>query len=185
MEPPLVMPHRDPDHPDAASLAVQWTRAQPAVAAFIRSVVPDYHDAQDVLQQTAVVVFKKFNEFDTASDFVAWAIGIARFEVLHARRAGARDHHLFNTEQVSRIADAFVAIRDDFEPMDEALDHCMKKVTGRPRTMLDLKYHDNLTASQIAEQLGMNENAVFTALSRTRSSLRKCIEQRLTEGGDA
>lgn len=104
METTAVMSDRDPHNPDASSLAVLWTKAQPAVAAFIRSVVPDYHDAQDVLQQTAIVVFKKFAEFDTSSNFIAWSIGVARFEVLHARRSSARDHHLFDSDEVSRIA---------------------------------------------------------------------------------
>ena len=38
-------------------LARQWTAAQPGVSIFISSIIPDTHDAPDVLQDVAAAIF--------------------------------------------------------------------------------------------------------------------------------
>jgi RNA polymerase sigma-70 factor (ECF subfamily) len=63
-------------------LTVQWAQSQPLIAAFISSLVPDFHDANDILQNVAVVTVRKYEQFDPNRSFVAWAIGIAKNEIL-------------------------------------------------------------------------------------------------------
>ena len=67
-----------------------WTAAQPIVGSYIGSLVPDFQEAEDLLQEVALVLLRKFPEYDDRRPFVAWALGVARFEVLHARRSHAR-----------------------------------------------------------------------------------------------
>ena len=55
-----------------------WTRAQPVVAGYVSSMTPDVHEADDLLQDTAVVLLRKFGEYDPGRSFVAWALGIAK-----------------------------------------------------------------------------------------------------------
>ena len=59
-------------------ITVQWAQSQPLIAAFISSLVPDFHDADDILQNVAVVTVRKYEQFDPNRSFVAWAIGIAK-----------------------------------------------------------------------------------------------------------
>ena len=67
-----------------------WVLAQPTVSAFIASLVRDFRDRDDVLQDVAVAVIDSFRSYDPSRPFVAWAIGIARNEVRHhLRRKGA------------------------------------------------------------------------------------------------
>ena len=65
-------------------LTVQWAQSQPLIAAFISSLVPDFHDADDILQNVAVVTVRKYEQFDPNRSFVAWAIGIAKNEIWNA-----------------------------------------------------------------------------------------------------
>lgn len=168
-----------------AQMAAEWSRAQPMIAAFIRSVIPDFHTAEDVLQQTAFVVFEKLDEYDESRPFVTWAISIARYTSMHSLRSYSRDRHVFDSNEIERIANAFSAFQGEAGPMAEALDYCIKKVEGRHRQLLTLKYQKNLSARQIGQQLNMRENAVFTMLSRIRSALRNCIERRIADGGQS
>ena len=55
-----------------------WTLAQPSVSAFVSSVVRDFRDRDDVLQDIAVAVIESIDLYDTERPFVAWAIGVAR-----------------------------------------------------------------------------------------------------------
>lgn len=48
-----------------------WTLAQPAVSAFVTSVVRDFRDRDDVLQDVAVAVVDSFDSYDPQKPFVA------------------------------------------------------------------------------------------------------------------
>ena len=171
----------DPHAHAMRELARLWTGAQPAVAAFISSLVPNFHDAEDVLQRVAVAVADKFAEYDPSRPFTAWAIGVARYEVLYRRRQFATDRHVFDSDAVVRIADAYESMADRFDDMKAALNGCMGEVAGRSRKILELRYRHELAPAQIAERLRMKPNAVYVALHRLRGSLRDCVERKLAD----
>lgn len=167
---------------DRKSLAVLWTQAQPSVAAFIRSLVPDYHQAQDLLQQTAVIVFEKFDAFDHQRPFVAWAIGIARIQVMRHRQGRGRDGLVFNSEQVDRIVQAFESIDSELDVMRDALAACIDELPDRNRRLIRLRYGHQMSVAGIGAQVQMKPNAVMVALHRIRAALRVCIQRRLGRG---
>ena len=67
-------------------LTVYWVQAQPLVLSFIASLVPDFKEADDILQNVALVTTRRFAEYDRQRPFVAWAIGIAKDEIENYRR---------------------------------------------------------------------------------------------------
>ena len=80
-----------------------WTQAQPAVAGYIGSLVPNFHEAEDLLQNVAVVLLRKYPEYDESLPFVAWAMGIARFEILAKQRNFARSRTVFTPELAEQV----------------------------------------------------------------------------------
>src|SRR5262249_1951892 len=58
----------------------------PELLAFVRSAMPGHPDAEDLAQQTLLKIFFRISELDTTRDGVAWAFGIAIFEVRTLRR---------------------------------------------------------------------------------------------------
>ena len=79
-----------------------WTSAQPAVANYVHALVRDRGAAQDVLQETALVIFRRFADYDGQRPFLAWALGIARFQVLGIQRDAARSRVAFD-EHLHRV----------------------------------------------------------------------------------
>jgi RNA polymerase sigma-70 factor (ECF subfamily) len=153
-----------------------WTLAQPTVSAFVTSLVRDFRDRDDVLQETAVAVIESFDRYDPARPFVAWALGIARNQVgLYLRRRG-RDRHTFDTEAVEQLAVAFESVAPEgFHQLDYLRD-CMQRLEGRARQICELRYSDDLKPAAIAATVGMTANTVAKALQRIRDQLRTCIE---------
>ena len=165
-------------------LAVRWTKSQPAVAAFITSLVPDFHQAEDVLHQVVVVLVRKYTEYDPKQPFEAWAVGIARLEVLKHRRKFASDKHIFDDRLTELIAEEFSQPNTELDERHHALADCLKQVKGRFMKVLQWRYFDDLSPAAIAERMEMPVGAVRTLLHRARGSLRKCIDNRLpTKGG--
>ncbi len=56
-------------------------RHQTQIFGFIYSLVRNFDDADDLFQQTSLVLWKKYDRYDPSKSFVAWACGVARFEV--------------------------------------------------------------------------------------------------------
>ncbi len=165
----------------AEQLAVQWTKAQPYVAAYITSILRDFHRSEDVLQQVAVVLVRKFGEYDPAQPFLSWALGIAKFEILKEQRRGARDRHVFGDDLTERLGAAYEKMSGQLEAYGPMLDECLKEVDCRARLALDLRYVEDLKPADVAEQMEMTPGAVRVLLHRARTALRDCIERRMKE----
>lgn len=163
-----------------AKLAQDWTRAQPVVAAFIASVVPDFHEAEDVLQSVAAAVVRKADSYDPGRSFLGWAIGVARYEVLmHARRS-ARDRHVFDERVIEQLEAACERLAPEWDERRRALSRCIEAISSRSRQLLELCYVDGLSPGRIAAKLGLDAAAVRVRLSRVRAELRQCIERHAT-----
>ena len=160
-----------------------WTKAQPAVAGFIRAAVGNRAESDDLLQDVAVVLLRKFQTYDRSQAFVGWAIGIARYEILAYHRRCSSDRLFFDNETLGQVAAAYERVSNDLGDMGEALKHCVEGTTGRSRQLLELRYVDELSVNDIARRLRLGLSAVKVALHRLRVALHKCVEERLSRGG--
>src|SRR5215471_21300118 len=85
-------------------LLVLMTKHQRQIFAYIYALVPNRYDAEDLLQETSVVICEKFSEFEEGTDFVAWACQIAYWRVRYSRQKFARSKVIFQQELVDALA---------------------------------------------------------------------------------
>lgn len=158
-----------------------FVRHQTRIRGFIVSLLGDFTAAEDVLQETFLVVQAKAAEFEPGSNFIAWAFQIARFQVMKAQSRHQRAAGRFSAATL----DALAASAPE-EPFDEsklgALPGCIAKLAPQARRVVDLFYQHEHPPREIARQLGWTPAAVSVALSRSRRFLRECIEQQLRSG---
>ena len=69
-----------PAHEQFTSLLL---RHHAALLGYILSLVSNWSDAEDILQQASVVMWRKFGEFQPGSDFRSWGCQIAKFHALN------------------------------------------------------------------------------------------------------
>ena len=160
-----------------------WTVAQPVVSAFVTSVIRDFKDRDDVLQDIAVAAIESFEAYDAERPFVPWVMGVARNQVGLYLRRRRRDRLTFDQETVELLATAFSEVTPLQRQRRDALADCLKQVTGRAHTLGQLRYRDDLKPAAIAARLGMQPNAVAKALQRIRDQLRICVSRRAAPGG--
>jgi RNA polymerase sigma-70 factor (ECF subfamily) len=156
-----------------------WTEAQPKLAGYINALVPDFQEVEDILQDVAVVLLKKFPEYDPQRPFIGWSIGVARREVLMSRRRHARSFLCYQTELLEQIGQAYEELAPELDERARALKECLKAVQGRASELLQLRYEQSLKPNAISRRLGLAAVAVRVMLSRTRASLRQCIERKI------
>lgn len=157
--------------------------AQPGMQRFVCAQIPNMHDAEDVLQKATVLLWRKFPEYREGTSFKAWAIQVARYEVLHARRSYARSKCVFTDELIDRIADdcAGTSVMD-VEARSRALDGCLMKLSDPQRRIIESHYRERLTFESIARACGRTAEQLRVQLFRLRAVLRKCISDTLGAG---
>jgi RNA polymerase sigma-70 factor (ECF subfamily) len=163
-------------------LAALWEQARPAVFAYLTATVYDFHRAEDLLQEVAVAIAARFHTYDRERSFLAWAIGIARNRTLLYFREQARDRQHFSEATLQSLSNAAEQMsHNDGSCRRDALRHCLGKVAGRRRRVIDLRYSGDQSIADIASQLGMTANAVKIMLHRVRATLEQCVERRLAQ----
>ena len=164
-------------------LARQWVAVQPSVSAYIWSCIPDFHAAEDLLQDVAEDVASSFGRYDPDRPFIGWVLGIARFKVTDYYRKHSRDRHVFQGESLERLVAAFETVFPEVDPKREALEHCIDKLQAKSRRALEMRYEQDMKPAQIAEAIGSTPGSVRVTLTRIRTALSKCIETRLSRKG--
>lgn len=180
MDQPPTNPARDDAYERFTALLVA---NQPAIMGFIRTLLPQTSEAEDLLQATCLIAWQKFDRFDPSTKFSTWACQIAYFEVKNYLRTKARDRHVFSDEVLEHLAQE--TPRDQERLADEraALDKCVAALAADERELLSQAYTPGMTVRQIAEQLDRTANSLYKQLNRIRRRLLSCITHRLKQGG--
>ncbi len=152
---------------------------QRRIHAFIGTFLTKAADVDDVLQETSIVLWRKFAEFDQTRDFLRWACGVAKLEVLKFYRQQTGRILTLGEDVIEAIAEDRASLDPVLERRREALVHCMGKLTTRDRELIERCYGGQTTTKHVAEQLGRPVNAVYKSLGRIRRALFECIERRL------
>lgn len=181
----MPSPFQDPD--DRYETFVKlYTRHEPALRAFVRSLVSSWADADEILQNTALVLWRKFGDFDVTTNFMAWACTVARFEVLGWRRDRARDRHVFDEDLIELLASEAVAQQESLASERSALEFCLGRLPDESRALVLAAYEPGAKLHEAATRLGKSATAFYKTLARIRASLLDCIrERRLAEEGGA
>jgi RNA polymerase sigma-70 factor (ECF subfamily) len=165
----------------SAEFVALWTAHARRVYAYIYSMVPNWSDADDILQETSVVVLEKFDEFQRGTSFAAWACKIAYLKVLEfhkrTRPLELRDELFLNA--VSLVA------ADYAESLDrrlEALAACIARLPEKDRQLIELRYRGDQAIAAMAAKIGRTTSAVYKALSRIHEQLLDCVRRKVTEG---
>lgn len=160
-----------------------WTLAQPTVSAFVASVVRDFQDRDDVLQEIAVAVVQSFERYDASRSFVGWALGVAQNQVLLYIRRKGRERHVFDTAAVELISQAFADLPARENRMLDHLEDCIGLLDPNSKELCVLRYEQDLKPAAIAERVGASANTVAKALQRIRERLRACVERKASLKG--
>lgn len=150
---------------------------------YIFGIVRNSSDAQDILQQTAVTLWKKFDELDEDVNFVRWAIAVARFETLNFLKYRRRSRIYFDQGLMEQLAEEFGGLSNDMiEARREALKSCLSRLPSADSKLIESRYAHGLGSRQLSELLNRSQASVCNSIRRIRDTLLQCV-QRATDQG--
>jgi RNA polymerase sigma-70 factor (ECF subfamily) len=167
----------DPKHTE--QIMQLLTQYQRRLHVYIRSLVPNRTDAEEVLQEVNLFIWRQADEFKLGTDFGAWAYKIAYYHVLTYRKRLARQKLRFSDALMEQLAESAAASAEMTDQRQEALEKCIEKLRKEDRDLVRLRYEVGGTAQALANKLGRTAKAIYYALNRIHLSLLTCIERSL------
>jgi RNA polymerase sigma-70 factor (ECF subfamily) len=154
------------------------TRHQAQLFGYLYALVRNLEDADDLYQQTTLLLWKKFDEFEAGSNFAGWACRVARFEALAFLQKKRRSRLVFDEDVILALADVEFDVRRADDRRD-ALEKCLAKLPAPDRELLELAYADESHIHEIAAAIGRSAQSVYNSLSRIRQALFACVQRSL------
>ena len=162
---------------------LELTQLQQRLFGFLFKRLADREQAHEVLQRTNLVLCRKAGNYEPGTNFKAWAMAVANYEVMAYRKTQVRERLVFTDE-----VDAMLGPDDDGRSSAQSarvahLSHCLQGMSSKNRELLDWRYQGERTMEKIAEDIGSTIGAVKVKLHRLRRQLLGCIQNRMQEDG--
>lgn len=157
---------------------------QPRIYAFILGLVHDWADAEEIFQDTCTLLWGKFGQYSSGSNFCDWACQIAKYKVLNFRKRRARNPLELSDAVLELVAEEQLR-RSDWDARYAALIQCRDKLRPLDRDLLDRCYASGVTAKSVAKELGRPADTIYKSLKRIRGMLYECIRRALAMEGSA
>ena len=162
---------------DRDCLAALYDRYAPALLAIGRRILGDRREAEDLLHDVFIEVWRQAGDYDEARGSVrAWLLMRMRSRALDRRKSAA----------LSKRADlpAPEAVIDATEPGEDpalgpdrqAVRRALAALPAEQRQVLELGYFEGLSSSEIAERVRAPIGTVKSRVAAALSKLRQAVE---------
>ena len=167
-----------------AEFAERLRTHQVQIFGYIYSLVRNFDDADDLFQQTSLAMWNKYPQFDPSRSFVAWACGVARFEVSNFLRSRSRQRLYFSDDLSLLLIDAQESLEADrVEERREILAGCVKKLRKGDQELIEACYGEESRVPEVAREWGRSSQSIHNSLKRIRRALFDCVRRSLEPGG--
>lgn len=144
---------------------------------YITALLPAANDAADVLQETSLVLWRRFDTFELGTNFFAWACKIARLQVMKFREQQGRSARIFDNSLLEKLA---VEAGDETLASGVALhtlENCLGKLCEKDRILIRRRYQPGASVQALSADIGRSANSLSKSLGRIRRVLMECIER--------
>ena len=144
----------------------------------IRKIVITHEDADDVLQNTFIKIFRNIDKFNQESKLFSWMYRIATNEAITFINKRNKERKV----EISEVQEHLVStLENDIyfsgEEIQEILQKAIASLPQKQQLVFNMKYFDNIKYTQISEILGTSVGALkasyFHAVKKIESYIKK------------
>ncbi|QDT63327.1 sigma-70 family RNA polymerase sigma factor [Calycomorphotria hydatis] len=157
-----------------------------AIYRAILTLVPAPSDADDVMQEVCVVMWKQFDDFEPGTNFTRWGRTIA-FNLSRSHLRQSRKHRagVIDEGAIAEVVRTSEGAQELLELRREYLNQCLQELKSPERTFVVECYRTGEKLTHVAKRLGEKVDRVYLRLSRIRRRLLSCIEKKIQAGGES
>ncbi|MDV6029405.1 MAG: sigma-70 family RNA polymerase sigma factor [Phycisphaera sp. RhM] len=162
-------------------------RHDQSIRRFVRSLLPSNQGVDDVMQETALECWKKFESFtpttadDAVDEFIRWACVIARYKVLSWQRDSSRDRLVFRESVIERLAQDAMQDLEQRDRERKAIERCLGELDDDHRRLVLSVHSPGESIAKIAEETGVKTRRLYSRVNALRKQLLDCVQGRLVE----
>lgn len=178
------MENTENDHPqksdfmkEKAPFVKLLTANYARIYAYIISLVPNDSDADDLMQETAAVMWENFSRFEPGTNFVSWAVTIAKFQILKYRKKHQRSRVFLSDKAYDLLISETEKIQEESQDRLQALRNCLKKLSQKDQQFIRLRYYEGASARIVAQKTGQSIDAVYRYGARLNDLLLGCMRR--------
>lgn len=152
---------------------------QRRIYGFINAMLPNRSASDDIMQETSLMMWQNFDQFQKGTNFAAWGMSIARNLVMQHYRKQKRNRLTFDLEAIENIASQ----SDVFDSTDDKVDalrRCFKKLNTNDQKILEQRYIDNSPVQKIAENVNCTTGHMYRIIAKIHNMLLRCINIQLS-----
>jgi len=156
---------------------------QEPVFRYIFSLVACEADARDVLQETSLALYRKFDAYDASRPFLPWAYRFAYLQVQKHREKAARSPLLFSEDVMDLLAHDRERIEPELDQRLQLLNRCLAKLTPQDKELVTSRYAMRQGAEEMMQRFAMSRRTLFRNLELLRLRLHECVTRQLQSEG--
>ncbi len=149
-----------------------------SLTAFIAGITRDLHLAEDVFQEICVKAVAWATEFESAAHLIHWARLSGKNRAIDNLRTRDGGYEGLSEDLLATLA-ADWPEKSSAAPLQEALLHCIEKVTPNNRELLRLRYFERRSCDKIAAVMGRKIESLYQSLARLHKTLGDCVRARV------
>jgi RNA polymerase sigma-70 factor, ECF subfamily len=175
------------DHPDKpidkdslnARFFHHFMRNQKQFHAYILMMVHNYQDAEDLMQEAAILMLEKFPEFQPDKPFFAWGMGITRNIILRFRHKRGRQTVFFQEKIYQQLEASSQQHTHLLDEKSDVMRACLRKLKERDRRLVAMRYEKQDSMKYIADQMNRSLDGLYHSFSRIYTALRQCVNRQM------
>ena len=159
-----------------------FLRSEREILRYVAALVPNLTDAEDIVQQTALALWEKFDAYDPAQPFTPWA---CRFALNKARQWIERRQRwqaLLNHGLAEELAQRRQELQPELERRLKHLETCLEKLPLAQRSLVEAYYCERSDINSLSQNTGRTVAATYKMLQRIRQALQLCMERQAKPG---
>ena len=154
-------------------------RSEREILRYVMTIIPHAADAQEVVQETAVALWKQIDKYDTTKPFTPWACRFAANKAKEHLRKQGRWKGFLNEDVASMLIARREQIAPDLDRRMQPLRDCLGELPSHNRTLIEKYYFDQTPVEDIARDVGRSAQALYKSLQRIRQALMDCVSGKL------
>lgn len=160
-------------------LVLLLTQNQEPLFRYIFSLVSSEADARDILQETSLALYRKFDQYETSRPFLPWAYRFAYLQIQKYRAKFARSPLLFSEDLIHLLALEREQMEPELDLRLQFLDECLGKLTPHDKELVASRYALRESAEEMMQRFAMSRRTLFRNLELLRQRLHDCVTRQI------
>lgn len=159
------------------------TKHQEQLFRYIFNLVPCEADVRDILQETSLALYRKFDQYDSTRPFLPWAYRFAYLQVTKHREKSARAPLMFSEDIIDMLALDMERMAPELDQRLQLLDGCLGHLNVQDKELITSRYGMRQSAEEMMQRFSMSRRTLFRNLELLRKRLHDCVSRQLQSEG--